>query len=59
MRARDVGLKPALWKNNFEEFYANEDSGASWQERPLLLTLIGSTRFRRIARMKCSRPYLP
>ena len=23
MRARDVGLKPALWKNNFEEFYAN------------------------------------
>jgi hypothetical protein len=34
MRAGDLGVEPALWKNNFEEYYANERSGASWEERP-------------------------
>ena len=28
-------MEPVLWKNNFEENYANEGSGALWQERPL------------------------
>jgi len=28
----DLGVEPVLWKNNFEEYYANEGSGASWQE---------------------------
>ena len=36
MRSGDLGVEPALWKHSFEEYYANEDSGASWQERPLL-----------------------
>jgi hypothetical protein len=34
MRAEDLAVEPALWKNNFEEYYANELSGASWEERP-------------------------